>query len=155
MVGMGRTGGLLGLFAALGLGAVLAGCGNQGVNATPPPCVAPAGTQIQMVYPVPGATGVPDTFTQIVLATSGTVPATFDVTLVGSTLAGVAYFGSVLPAPTPLPSPVATPSFANPVYLTSTNGGYTFAPGTTVTAQINDLGSSCVPGTVLGTFTAQ
>lgn len=151
---MRRTAGFLCAFVALGVGAVLAGCG-QSVNATPPACVAPAGVGVQVIYPAPGATGIPDAFTQVILATQGGLPATFDVTLVGPTFSGIAYFGSVLPAPTPFPSPAATPSFTNPTYLTSTNGGYTFAPGTTLTAQLNDLNSNCVPSTVLGTFTVQ
>lgn len=151
---MRRTVVLLAVFTALGVAAVLASCGPSS-NSTPPQCVAPAGVEVQMVYPVPGATGVPDAFTQVVLATQGTLPSTFSVTLVGSTFSGIAYFGAVLPAPTPLPSPAATPAFANPTYLTSTNGGYTFPAGTTLTAQLNDLNSNCVPGTVLGTFTVQ
>ena len=151
---MRRTETFLGAFALLGVGAVLASCGPTGTT-NPPACVAPAGVQVAMIYPAPGATGIPDAFNQVVLATQGTLPATFDVTFVASSFSGIAYFGAVLPAASPLPSPAATPPFSNPTYLTSTNGGYTFVSGATLTAQLNDLNSNCVPGTVLGTFTVQ
>ena len=149
---MRRTATLAGACAVLGLAAVLASCGPSG-NAAPPTCVAPAGVQAALVYPAPGATGIPDTFSQVAIATQGALPATFDVAIVASS--NVVLFGSVLPAASPLPSPAATPPFGGPTYLTSTNPGVTFASGTTLTAQLNDLNSSCTPGTVLGTFTVQ
>jgi hypothetical protein len=118
-------------------------------------CVPPAGVQVAMVYPAPGSTAIPDTVNQVVLATLGTLPSTFNAVLLGSTFSGYVGFGSVLPAATPLPNPAATPPFANPVYLTSNNPGYTFTSGTTLTVQLNDLASGCSPGTSLGSFTVQ
>jgi len=88
--------------------------------------------QVALIYPAPGSTPIPDAFTQVIIAASG-----------------------ALPAASPFPSPAATPPFANPTYYTSTNGGYTFASQTLLTAQINDLNSNCTPGSSLGSFTTQ
>jgi len=141
------------VFGVLAVGAALAGCGSTSSNPPLVPCTPPAGVQVALIYPAPGSTAIPDAFTQVVIASSGALPATFDVALSYAT--GGVLFGTVLPAATPLPSPAATPPFANPVYYTSNNTGFTFAAGTQLTAQINDTNSACTPGTSLGSFTTQ
>lgn len=158
MIAMLRRVSFLGIFAVLAAAAALASCGQTSAPSPPGICGLPAGVQVALVYPEPGATGVSDTFTQVILASQGTLPATYDAALFGSTYNGFIPFGAVLPAQTPLPSPAATPpsTFTNPVYYTSTNpGGFSFASGTVVTVDINDLYSSCLPGMALGSFTVQ
>jgi len=153
IVGMRVKVSFVAAFAVLAFGAALASCGPGGGSAAPVPCVPPAGVQVALIYPAPGSTAIPDAVTQVIIAASGPLPATFDVALTATS--GQAYFGQVLPAASPFPSPAATPPFANPTYYTSTNGGYTFASQTLLTAQINDLNSNCTPGSSLGSFTTQ
>ncbi len=144
----------IGSLGVLALGATLASCGGGGGSVAPVPCTPPAGVQAALIYPAPGSTAIPDQFAQVIIASSGPLPATFDVTL--SAGGGTVYFSQIVPAQTPFPSPAATPPFANPTYYSSTNGNaITFVSATTLTAQINDLNSNCTPGTSLGSFTVQ
>jgi hypothetical protein len=61
----------------------------------------------------------------------------------------------VASAPSPLPSPYATPSFANPIYQESASDGYILPANTQIGVYLNDLNSNCQPEKLLGTFTSQ
>jgi hypothetical protein len=147
--------------AAVGCGG---GCSNCGTISA---CTVPAGMQYSMVYPAPNSTGNPTSLSQVAIATSGTLPSDWtsgsgwDIEL-NYTATG-AYPGHALGnefAATSLgavPTPNATPSFANPVYWQSAfsyaaNANTPLPPGTLITATLNDLNSSCYPGVTIGTF---
>jgi hypothetical protein len=139
-------------FAACG------GGGSSNINPTPGPTCSP-GTTVQLIYPIPGATGVPDSPQQLVFA-------------VGTALSGVAWnayisnasngSGSASEYTNPLetisasqvPSPSATPSFANPVYQSSTLGT-SLPAATTFYVWINNYSGNCTPDGPLGSFTTQ
>ncbi|HEV7179324.1 MAG TPA: hypothetical protein VGN11_05605 [Candidatus Baltobacteraceae bacterium] len=82
MTNLSRT-----LFAAAlgGVALALAACGGGGTTVmgpTPGPTCGPANIQSQLIYPKPGATAVPDSLSEIVVAVSSPLPAnTFNLAL--------------------------------------------------------------------------
>lgn len=142
----------------IGIGAIvgvslIVGCNsdqNVGNYAFHPTCTAPG--EVDLVYPVPSSTNVPDNVPEVVLASSsGELSADFRAYVVDG--ANVAYF-SQLSQPidvTTIPTPSASPSFENPVFQVSASSGTTWPPGTSVSVY---LGSSqaCTPALLLGTF---
>ena len=107
-----------------------------------------------LAYPVPGASGVPDSPGQVVIAASTALPNSWQVVLQFP-------YGGLLPedllntvAPAAVPTPYATPSFANPVYQSS---GLTSAlpAATTVNVLLNNQASNCNSFPSVGTFTTQ
>jgi hypothetical protein len=157
--------GALGALAAAAL--IAAGCNNNGCYGcvTVSACSVPAGLKYALVYPAPSSTGVPTNLSQVIVATSGTLPSDWqtgsgwDVVLlynaVGSYPGSVAgnIFASVNP---PFPTPNATPSFSSPSYFSSsinyTTVNTPMPPGMLITAELNDLNSTCYPGVTIGTF---
>ena len=142
--------------ALAGAAAALAACNSGSAAPAPPgPCGSPAGvSQTVLVYPAPGATAVPDSIPLVIVGSTSAIPAGWSVAAVTNTGQG-AIGTQFTVAPTPLPSPNQTPSFANPVYQSSSvNASPPFA-GTVVTVYLNNLNSSCVPSVPLGTFTTQ
>jgi hypothetical protein len=131
-----------------------AGCGGSNWH-NPPGCSLPSGTTTVLVYPAPGSTGIPDNFGAVVLGSSRALPASFDVLIVSNTTNNGVYYNTLGAGPSPLPSPAATPGFANPVYQTSGNPGVTWFGGSALTVYLNDTGSNCVPTLSLGTFNVQ
>jgi hypothetical protein len=164
--GMIRIGSCLVALAALAM--VAAGCGGGGNSGSSvSACTVPAGMQYALVYPVPSSTGNPTSLSAVVVATSGTLPPTWmtgngwDIelnysatgsypgTALGGEFAAVSYSA--------IPTPNATPSFANPSYYQSTfsyasNANTPLPPGTVITATLNNLNSNCYPGVTIGTF---
>lgn len=143
---------LLGLTAA----AVLAACNNGNVTGgNPMACGTPSGvTQGPvLVYPAPGATAVPDAFGQIVVASNVAMPNTWDVAVYTAAGGGATGAGFQAASP-PFPTPNASPTFANPVYQSSSFVG-TDIPGSTVAVYLNELDSNCTPSVEIGTFTTQ
>lgn len=147
------------LYLCLAAGAAalaLAACNNG--NATPavptpgPTCQPPAGTQTALVYPAPDATAVPDNFGRIIIGASPALPSSWDVVV--STVLAVTPGQTFQPAPSPLPTPNATPSFANPVYQSSSFGGLSFR-GEVVKVYLNNTGTNCTPLGPIGQFTTQ
>jgi len=138
----------------LALAATLAACSGFNTSVPRPPapttCVVPAGVQTQLIYPVPGATSVPDNPQQIVFATSAALPS-WDAVLTG---ANQAYYGNafVQISAGQVPSPSATPSFANPIYESSTLASGLTA-NTVMSVYLNDLSSSCIPVSTNASFT--
>lgn len=155
------TRGLLFLLAAIGVITAGVGCGGSaGVlnqtcdwsdpscpiyTATPAPtpvpsCTYPSGTQPQMVYPKPGASGVSDEFNVqgIVLADRSAAnydtASAFYMAWLGPETTANAFEGDTTPVilstfypidAAQVPQPSAAPAFANPVYEASStpNGG--------------------------------
>ena len=94
------------LFALMSAALLLAGCGGGGGTRAcwPPPTWFPA--QMWLSYPIPGSTAVATSIGNVILAnTGGSGPVT--VTL--SSTAGASTIDTSGRAPSPLPSPYATP----------------------------------------------
>ena len=143
-------------FSFAAIATVLAACSgtNSGVAPAPSPCGTPSGvTQSVLVYPAPGATSVPDAFGQIVVGSTSSIPANWDVTIVNA-FNSSANGNGFTAAPSPLPSPNQTPSFSNPVYQSSSFGTLSVA-GSTLAVYLNNLNSNCTPSAFIGSFTTQ
>lgn len=142
--------------SCLAAAAVLAACNNGNVTGgSAVACGTPSGvTQGPvLVYPAPGATAVPDSFGQIVVASNTTMPSTWDVAIYTAAGSGATGAGFQAASP-PFPTPNASPTFANPVYQSSGFTGTTI-PGSTIAVYLNELASSCTPSVEIGTFTTQ
>lgn len=144
-------------FAILAMAIAACGGGGTTIQApTPGPTCSP-GETVQMIYPIPGATGVPDNPQQFVFAVALPLPDTWNAyinntnSLNGSaeTVAGM----ETIPASN-VPSPSATPTISNPYYQSITlTGGFT--SGVTVYVWLNNESSNCTPLGPLGSFTTQ
>lgn len=140
--------------------AALAACnGNDGytyVAPTPGPTCSP-GVAVQMIYPIPGATGVPDNPQQFVFAVASPLPNNWNAYLnTSNSYQGGAYTiaGMETIAASQVPSPSATPSFSNPSYQSITlSAGFT--SGQTIYVWLNNQATSCRPLGPLGSFTTQ
>jgi hypothetical protein len=133
------------------------GGGSSNVTPTPGPTCSP-GTSVQMIYPIPGATGVPDAPQQIVFAVGTALSSNWDAYLAPSSNgSNGGYTNSVQTiTASQIPSPSAKPSFANPVYQSVTLSGSLAPPtGATWYVWINDLSGNCTPMGPLGSFTIQ
>jgi hypothetical protein len=139
----------LALAVAAGL---LAGC-NSDNTVSPGNCGTPSGP-LALAYPAPGSTSIPDNFIGVILATQTYLPSSYQA-LLGLPGASVLQpLQPVGPVPTELPSPFKTPGFANPVYQTSSSGGFILPAHSKITVFLNDLYSNCTPSQV-GSFTSQ
>ncbi|HTX02585.1 MAG TPA: hypothetical protein VMD07_02805 [Candidatus Acidoferrales bacterium] len=156
------------LVALAALAIVAVGCGGGcSYCTTVSACTVPTGMQYSLVYPVPSSTGNSTSLSEVVVATSGTLPPTWmtgngwdvelNYTATGS-YPGTAFgsdFATV--SVNAIPTPNASPSFANPSYFVSTfsyasNANTPLPPGTLITATLNNLNSSCYPGVTIGKF---
>jgi hypothetical protein len=134
--------------------AALGAC-NSNSNTVPGSCGSPSSvTQTVLVYPAPGATAVPDAFGQIVVGSTSALPTGWGLTVVNVLGQGV-NGSAVQTAPTPLPTPNQTPTFANPVYQTSLMPSGTSFAGSSIAVFLNNLNSNCTPSVQIGTFTTQ
>jgi len=135
----------------------LAACGGGSssvVAPTPGPTCAP-GVQYQMLYPIPGATGVPDNPQQIAFAVGAPLPGwnlyLNNVNSLNNSVSTLATMQTITAQQ--IPQPAATPSFANPVYQSVTLSGG-FSSGQTVYVWLNNLNSlTCTPLGPVGSFT--
>ena len=127
---------------------------NGGTPAPPPACLAEVGATGALVFPAQNASNVPDNLAQVIIATTTTLPAGWDIELftTGGFLVAVSA-GNLGPAPNPLPTPNTIPPFPNPIYQSGTGFG-TLPAATTLQVGINNSGSGCVP-TIVGVFTTQ
>jgi len=146
----------VGFFAAVSV-LLLAACGGGNSLSTRGQCTPPSGTQTTLVYPAPGATGIADDFGLVVLGSTAALPASYQVHVVNNTGQNAVLFGSMSAAPNPLPTPIAPPAFANPVYQASVNPGQTFAAGTIVSVYLNEENGSayCLATLKLGSFSVR
>ena len=110
----------------------------------------PAIPVMQLVYPAPGATNVPDQPGSIVVAFSSQMGA-WEM-LLQSTGAPVD-IGPLGPPPSPMPSPAATPFFANPVYYGVAAPHLDAA--TAYTVDLKETTLPCIPVSSLGSFTTR
>jgi hypothetical protein len=138
--------------------AFLAACNGGGSTLQPQlvliPCTLPSGTLVALAYPEPGATAVPTSPGQVVIALSTPLPNTWQVVLQypSGYLGWEGLLNAIAPAS--IPTPYAVPTFANPTYESS---GLTSAlpPNTTVTVLLNNQGSACNQFPPIGSFTTQ
>ena len=136
----------------------LAAC-NGSSNSTPTvAATCNPGVIYQMVYPIPGATSVPDAPQQIAFAVSSPMPSTYDLvlnnanTLNGNQVMTAANVQTITASQVPQPS--ASPSIANPSYQ-SVSLLSSFQPATTIFVWLNDTASNCTPLGPVGSFTTQ
>jgi hypothetical protein len=147
---------LAGVLAALAL--VACNSGNNTISApTPGPTCSPGTTAEQSVYPAPGATNVPLTTTQIVIAVNTPLPNyTWNLALTDS--AGTSYTANPLTVigASQLPTGSASTTIPNPAYE-SVQLIQQLPASTTFTAiALNNPNSYCTPLTIPGaTFTTQ
>ncbi len=139
------------LFGMTLLAAVVpAACGGAPASSCYGPSSLPAIPVMQLVYPAPGATNVPDQPGSIVVAFSAQMGA-WDM-LLQSTGTPVD-IGTLGPPPSPLPSPAATPPFANPVYYGVAAPQLNAA--TAYTVDLKETTLPCIPVSSLGSFTTR
>lgn len=148
---------------------IVAGCNNNSCYGcvTISPCSVPAGMQYALVYPAPSSTAVSTTLSQVVVATSGTLPSDWqtgsgwDVELVYTQSSAYPYGAALgqefVATNPPFPTPNATPSFSSPSYWSSAfsytpSASSPLPPGSVITATLNDLNSTCYPGVTIATF---
>lgn len=142
----------LGIAAAA---AAITACNGNGTPSTPASCGSPPGvSQTVLVYPAPNSTAVPDAVGSIVVGSTASIPSSWNIVVTTALTPQGAGGGAFRGAAPPFPTPNATPSFANPVYQSSSFAGATF-PGEVVTAFLNNLNSNCNPNIQIGSFTTQ
>jgi hypothetical protein len=151
---------------ALGiLAAGLSACNSSSsAPVGPPPTPVACGTSIPslaVAYPAPGASGIPSNLQGIIFSSSVALPATAQAWLAPTSAqpSPAAYlpadalgFYPVTAAPTPYPSPFATPAYANPIYTESLDRQPYLTVNTQYNVYYNDFASSCYPQ-LLSTFT--
>lgn len=135
------------------------GGGSSNINPTPGPTCSP-NTTVQMIYPIPGATGVPDAPQQIVFAVGTPLPSIWNLYISNAanaqgTVSGYTGAGFQTITAAQVPSPAATPSFANPVYQSVTLSGPLAPAATTWWIWVNDSAGNCTPLGPVGSFTTQ
>ena len=141
--------------------AVLGACnGNNTVNAPPGSgsnCGGPpSSNKLEVLYPIPGATGAPATLSNIYVATKGALPPSnlFNFYIVASN--GTSTFTSQFFGvnPSKIPSPSATPSYSGATYYASSiPPSYPVSPATTYNVYWNDGGTGCTPHVLVSNFT--
>ena len=141
------------VLAAIVIGS--AACSSSSTN--PPPtrsssCLAEVGATSALVFPAQSATGVPDNVGQVIIGTTTTLPAGWQIVLFTINLIPVAASGNLTPAPSPLPTPNTIPPFPNPIFQSGAFG--TLPAATTLQVGVNNSGSTCIP-TIVGVFTTQ
>jgi len=139
------------------LGAIaiaIAGCSSSNNN-NAGQCSLPSGTKTVLVYPAPGATGIPDNFGLVVLGSSSVLPLSYGTYIVNNTTQNAGYFNNLGTAPNPLPTPNALPTFPAPVYQSSGNPGVSFVAGSSLSVYLNNTSSNCVPTLLLGSFSVK
>lgn len=139
------------LTTAIATGAAVTACGGGSSSATPAACGAP---NLTMVYPAPGATGIPANLPGIVFATTSGLNASSEALVVPAGSSQFLAFAVVAPAPASLPAPNALPGYANPVYQESAANGIILPAATPISVYYNDLSSNCNPS-LIATFTTQ
>jgi hypothetical protein len=130
--------------------------------ATPGPTCQPGGAlpqpvSPQLVYPKPGATGVPDDVTELVFAVASPLPNAWNAYInTSSSLNGASPTanGMVTISASAVPSPAASPAIPNPVYQSITFVS-TLPPGATIYVWLNNTATACTPLGPLGSFSTQ
>ena len=139
----------------------VAGC-NSGGNTSVPvvQCTLPtANTVVSLVYPVPGATSVPDNIGNVIIATNVALPSNWQVILLPPQGLGIlgGLLTTTLPSPLPSPNAVPTPAAsASPLILQASSFGQSGVyPATNFQVGLNNTASNCNSYPIIGTFTSQ
>jgi hypothetical protein len=144
---------LLGGAAIAALAFLLAACGG-GYGGVSGPAYCGNPSNIVLAYPAPGATAVPNTLAKIyVAAPIGLGSSTSYALYLLGPGGGFEYtnpFTAV--AASAVPTPAATPGFANPQYYVSTLTA-ALSPATEYAVYFNDTANGCTPNVSLGSFT--
>ncbi len=143
-------------FALAAGAASIAGCsGNvNNPNSAGLPCGAPKGS-FALVYPASGSTAIPDNLPGIVFGSTNGLSGSYQAVLLPAGASEPIDFEFVAPAPSPLPSPNALPTFKNPIYQESALPPGTLLPtATQIGVYLNDGNSNCTP-ILAGSFTTQ
>jgi hypothetical protein len=149
----------LGAFFALFTAAMLVSACNGGNNAAAPPgtgqnCGGPP-NNLEVLYPIPNSRNAPSALGNVYVSTKGQLPPSnnFNFFLVqsngNSTFTGA--FAGV--SASQIPTPHASPSYANPVYYASSlPPSYIIGPSQAVSLYWNDGGTGCTPHTLVSSF---
>jgi hypothetical protein len=133
--------GFLAMAAALSL-AACNGSNNAGNPSNYPNCTAPG--NFVAVYPINGATKVPDNTQTIYVASSVPLGSQYQNVIGAPSGAIYAGAGFTQVSLAQVPKPRTKPSFANPIYYSSYVG--TLAPSSTWTMLLNNTNSAnCIP----------
>ena len=134
--------------------AAFTGCG--GSNSTTPtiPCTLPSGTSVSLLYPIPSATGVPDSLASVILAVKPPLPANWQIVLGSS--AATYYGGSLVPGtPIPLPTPIATTPAGATLQYSSFVGTGGLIGNAVYQVGLNNTNANCNSFPTFGSFTTQ
>jgi hypothetical protein len=142
----------------------MAGCAIHSFNSSRgggnSPCYPPPGVQDALIYPAPGATGIPDNIGEIIFASSALNGLFgFNARLIDETGGGTQVNFETFSGwnQATVPQPAATPPFSNPAYDQSINAGIgtgsSFPPGHLITVEL--AGPRCNPPIAYGSFTVQ
>ena len=141
----------------------LGGCNSAGTSSTTPAsatCGLPAGiTQIALVYPGNGSTGITSNPGQVIIASNGTFPinASWGPQFVphGTVVTSTSLFGGSFTAALspPFPNPNTPATFASPTNQSANVPNGLLKSGTVYDVYANDASSFCVPSQLFGTFT--
>ena len=130
----------------------LAACGSSNTLSTGPVACLFSG-QSQLIYPIPSATGVPNTPGQIVFATSLLFPSSFGVLISSDPNPNNARNGTAAAfqriAQSQVPTPSATPTISNAFFESAAIGSS--LPHGTYYVFLNDTLGGCTP-TPAGSF---
>ena len=142
----------------LALVAGIAGCGGSSNNTTPQiiACTLPAGTFVAQIYPVPGATLVPDTLGEVILAINPPLPVngSWQILLLNPT---ATYAGGGLQSnpPLPLPSPLASIPPGTTLQYSVFNNTGGLQSNSVFQVALNNNNSNCNNYPTFGSFTSQ
>jgi hypothetical protein len=152
---MGRS-----TFLVCALASVLSGCGGSQAGSTPSHPFCPVSKPfVQLLYPIPGSTGVATSVGQMVFASTG-------VTRIQLGIGAYPFEGTLRtkpePLPNPLPIPIATPGpYAQYLTTTFAVSFVTLQPHTQYEARSWEVPNPCAPEPFppgwadLGSFTTQ
>ena len=137
--------------------ASLVGCNSNNITDynAPGACTPPAGVDVSLIYPEPGSTGVPNNFSEIIVASSvvGGLSSGYRTYVTNANNTTSNLYGYLQPYPNPLPTPNAAPPFSGQVtYQLSESPGITWPASSSL--QVYLAGSpNCRPVDLLGSFT--
>jgi hypothetical protein len=116
----------------------------------------PAGNQVEVLYPIPGATNAPAGLGTIYISSKGTLPIppsggyNLALSTGPSVLIGTSPFGQT--SESKIPTPHATPSYSNPTYYaTSLGPSAVIGPNQSV-AVFWSITNACTPRTQISSF---
>jgi hypothetical protein len=138
--------------------AVLAACNGNSVFNNPPGSGTncggpPSANQVQVLYPIPGATNAPPGLGTLYISSKGQLPSNqFNLGLAlsnGGLLGTSPFFGT---SASKIPKPHATPTYSNPTYYaTSLGPSVVIGPNQSVSVLWSQT-NACTPRTQISSF---